>query len=76
MPTKTPKSTSIKSKSVTTSAPKVARSRKSDTSSDSIILSHAQIAARAYEHFAARGYQHGYDVEDWLTAERELTGAA
>jgi hypothetical protein len=31
-----------------------------------------QIARRAYELFAARGGEHGHDVEDWLQAEREL----
>jgi len=31
-----------------------------------------QVAIRAYELFAARGYQHGHDVEDWLQAEHEL----
>ena len=31
-----------------------------------------QIARRAYELFVARGGTHGYDIEDWLRAEREL----
>lgn len=31
-----------------------------------------QIAQRAYELFAARGYQHGHAEEDWAQAEREL----
>jgi CheY-like chemotaxis protein len=30
------------------------------------------IAARAFDHFAARGAEHGHDIEDWLRAEREL----
>ena len=30
------------------------------------------IAARAFDHFVARGADHGHDVEDWLRAEREL----
>jgi DUF2934 family protein len=30
------------------------------------------IATRAYELFLQRGGVHGYDREDWLTAEREL----
>jgi DUF2934 family protein len=34
----------------------------------------ARIAARAYELYLARGGAHGSDWEDWLTAERELTG--
>jgi hypothetical protein len=33
------------------------------------------IAYRAFELFAARGWEHGHDVEDWLRAERELAGA-
>ena len=33
---------------------------------------HAQIAARAYELFAASGYQDGHSEEHWLQAEREL----
>ncbi|HXT86957.1 MAG TPA: DUF2934 domain-containing protein [Verrucomicrobiae bacterium] len=31
-----------------------------------------QIAQRAYELYQQRGGQHGRDLEDWLTAEREL----
>lgn len=30
------------------------------------------IARRAFELFEARGGGHGHDVEDWITAEREL----
>jgi hypothetical protein len=33
------------------------------------------VARRAYELFQARGGKHGYDIEDWLKAERELRGA-
>lgn len=33
------------------------------------------IARRAYERFLVRGGSHGYDVEDWLAAERELRGS-
>ena len=39
------------------------------------IITREQIAARAYEHFVERGYDHGHDLEDWLAAERELTPA-
>ncbi len=35
--------------------------------------SHDEIAARAFEIFAGRGFQHGQDQQDWLQAERELT---
>ena len=31
------------------------------------------IARRAYEFYTLRGREEGHDVEDWLTAERELT---
>ena len=31
------------------------------------------IARRAYEIYLQRGGTHGYDIEDWLKAERELT---
>jgi hypothetical protein len=31
-----------------------------------------RVAARAFERFAARGYEHGHDVEDWLAAEAEI----
>ena len=30
------------------------------------------IAQRAFELYAASGYQHGRDVEHWLEAERQL----
>ncbi len=30
------------------------------------------IAQRAYELYAASGFQHGRDVEHWLEAERQL----
>ncbi len=33
-----------------------------------------EVARRAYELFVARGGTHGYDIEDWLKAERELRG--
>ncbi len=31
-----------------------------------------EIARRAYEIYVSRGGTHGYDIEDWLQAEREL----
>ena len=30
------------------------------------------VAQRAYDLYLARGQEHGYDVQDWLQAEREL----
>jgi hypothetical protein len=35
---------------------------------------HDQIAGRAYEIYASRGYAHGSDEQDWLQAEQELLG--
>ncbi len=32
----------------------------------------ARIATRAYVLYAERGYRHGYALEDWLEAEREI----
>jgi hypothetical protein len=32
------------------------------------------IARRAYEIYAQRGGENGKDVEDWLTAEKEISG--
>ena len=31
------------------------------------------VERRAYELFVARGREHGRDIDDWLTAEREFT---
>jgi hypothetical protein len=33
---------------------------------------HAEIARLAFAKFAARGYVHGFQMEDWLAAETEL----
>jgi hypothetical protein len=38
------------------------------------ILSSADIAKRAFELYCERGCQDGYDLQDWLQAERELSG--
>jgi len=39
------------------------------------VATREQIAARAYAIYMARGGTHGYDIEDWLQAERELGSA-
>ena len=31
-----------------------------------------RIAKKAYDLFVARGGQHGYHIEDWLQAEKEI----
>jgi hypothetical protein len=40
---------------------------------DRVVVREA-IARRAYEIYTARGGTDGYDIEDWLQAERELSG--
>jgi hypothetical protein len=35
-------------------------------------VSHEQVAQLAHRYFIERGGEHGYHVEDWLRAEREL----
>jgi hypothetical protein len=30
------------------------------------------IRARAYQIFESRGYEHGHDVQDWLSAEHQI----
>jgi hypothetical protein len=37
-----------------------------------IVLSHADIAARAYERYVQRGRLEGFASDDWLGAEKEL----
>ena len=34
------------------------------------------IAMKAYEFFCSRGCEHGSDLDDWLSAERDLSSAA
>lgn len=34
--------------------------------------SHQSIAVRAYDLYIQRGSTHGWDLDDWLQAEREL----
>jgi hypothetical protein len=41
-----------------------------DDQHQEIIL--ATIAKRAYQLFERRGYAHGFDLDDWITAEKEL----
>jgi hypothetical protein len=51
-------------------------SSSSAPSADSIDVRSASdidIAKRAYEKFQARGCVHGFDLQDWANASRELT---
>lgn len=49
-------------------AKKTVRSQPSPSRTDLQAL----IAKRAYELHAGRGYRHGFALEDWLEAEREI----
>lgn len=71
MPTKMTKSEIVKK----TTAPKRVRATQVQRDQARDTDHRASIAQRAYERFVARGMRHGYDVEDWLAAERELTVA-
>ena len=37
-------------------------------------LRQKEIALRAYQLYEMRGYLDGFDLEDWLKAEQEITG--
>ena len=60
-------------------SPRKARVAKAPASSAQVIpitsspLDPAMVAVRAYELFLESGSVHGYDVEHWLQAERELS---
>jgi predicted ATPase len=47
------------------------RERKQDQTLPSDDL-RARVAARAYSFYERRGYEDGYDLEDWLEAERSI----
>ncbi len=54
---------------------KTAVTHKRGRRQDQALLSddlHARIAAQAYSFYEERGYEDGYDLEDWLEAERRI----
>jgi len=61
-----------KSSEIPSSDPTVAAASM-PSNGDSNPLDRDRIASRAYELYVARGGRDGRDVDDWLTAERELT---
>jgi len=65
-----PKST--KTTKTTTSRTRTRTSPTITTASSLSILTHSDIANRAYELFLANGAAHGRDLEHWLQAESEL----
>ena len=64
--TKARASTGTPAKATTPITP---RSREPVSSYDDL---HVLIAKRAYELYNERGYRHGYALDDWLDAEREI----
>ena len=49
--------------------------RKGERRQDQTLLSddlRALVAAQAYSFYEQRGYEDGYDLEDWLEAERRI----
>jgi len=50
-------------------APTATRTRQPVAPCDDL---HILIAKRAYELHTERGYRHGYALDDWLDAEREI----
>ena len=50
-------------------APAPAHARQSVSPCDDLQV---LIAKRAYELYSERGYRHGYALDDWLDAEREI----
>ncbi len=49
--------------------------RKGERRQDQTLLSddlHARVAALAYSFYERRSYEDGYDLEDWLEAERRI----
>jgi hypothetical protein len=60
-----------KSTPTTTSAPAVSNTGKPNFNHPS--ATQDRIRQRAYELFQKRGGQHGFDIEDWLRAEAELS---
>ena len=51
---------------------KITRAPKRDAQSGRRLPAEADIRARAYQLFLARGAEPGRELEDWLEAEREL----
>ena len=79
MPQKAPQTSSAR-KSPARAAPSTGSAAASPSAAPSASASGAErgpisqeaIARRAYEKYAARGYAHGFDQEDWAAASAEL----
>jgi Protein of unknown function (DUF2934) len=73
-------STGTVKKTKTPAKPKTAVKAASKTKKSDVVAtsapSYAEIAQRAEQYWAERGWQDGYAEQDWLRAEQELVGAA
>jgi len=63
-------------KKTTTTTKNVVAMRRPASTSERVNPSSGEIAKRAFEIYCERGGLDGYDVQDWLQAERELTALA
>jgi hypothetical protein len=51
------------------------RAAQSQGHSEAVAPTYEEIAEAAYQRYLARGGQHGYDLDDWIDAERALLRA-
>jgi hypothetical protein len=68
-PTKETKPRAPARSDILATAPTAAHTRQPVSPCDDL---HILIAKRAYELYGERGYRHGYAIDDWLDAEREI----
>lgn len=64
------------SKAVPAKATRTTSSKTTATKSGFITIAHDEIAKLAYRYYVERGYQHGFDTQDWKKAEAELRSKA
>ena len=48
-------------------------SASAETSTSAVRVSTDDIRVRAFHLYQKRGSRHGYDIQDWLKAERQIT---
>lgn len=66
----------LKPKAERRKSPRTDKTTMTATAVAASTISTEDIARRAFEFYCARGGGHGHALEDWLQAERELTGAS
>jgi DUF2934 family protein len=64
----------VTKKTETTPTVRVKRTRTSTDASTAAAITEAEISRLAYELYQARGGTNGSPLDDWLEAERQLTG--